>query len=183
MECSSWPGPWCSLEPYPNPYFVLQAPWESFDSSRVLLRIPTCASGLIVDITYPENVPWHVNSGLRSPLCPLCILRSPWPTLPAILKEWTYEWIGLSWKCVVLVRGSSGCNSMGDGLRTIPSTPGVATLADYHMSLYEMPRHRRAFTYHWACPMYGPPCCTLERQVDKTDMVLSFIDLVVPRGG
>lgn len=92
--------------------------------------------------TYSENFPWHVKSGFGPPpLCSLCILRSPWPIFPSILEEWTYEWIGLSWKYVILVRGSSGCNRMGDGLRTIPATPGVATLADYHhMFLYEMPR-------------------------------------------
>lgn len=125
-----------------QPMLWLQSPWVSFESSRVTLLIPTCASGLIVDITYSENFPWHIKSGFGPPpLCSLCILRSPWPTFPSILEEWTYEWIGLSWKCVILVRGSSGCNRMGDGLRTIPAAPGVATLADYHrMFLYEMPR-------------------------------------------
>lgn len=64
-----------------------------------------------------QKTPGRVKPGFGPPPWnSLSTLRSPWSTLPSILKEWTYEWIGLSWECVILVRGSSGCNNMGSAL-------------------------------------------------------------------
>lgn len=56
--------PCCS--PLLNPH---SAPITSFIPKSHRL-VPTCASGLTVDITYPENLSWHPKSGSSSLVFP-----------------------------------------------------------------------------------------------------------------